>query len=254
MSGVLPIALEESVKIVGVMVHTVKEYIALMELHSDVPEERVLEVFREFTGEIYQRPPLRSSVRRNIRIRRIHKIEVLDHDGRLYLIRVATDPGTYIRKLIHDIGLILGVGAHMRELRRVRAGVFREDLNMVTLHRLSEAMYLYKEEGEERYLRECILPVEYGISHLPKIVVDVHTVDPIARGAQLAIPGIVLFDKSIERGDVIAILSPRGELVAVARSLMNSEEIMMKSKGIVASTMRVLMRPDIYPRWIKKGI
>ncbi|MEZ0290633.1 MAG: RNA-guided pseudouridylation complex pseudouridine synthase subunit Cbf5 [Sulfolobales archaeon] len=253
MSGVLPIALEDAVKIVRVMTHTTKEYVALMELHSEVSDEDVRRVVREFIGDIYQKPPLRSSVKRSIRVRRVHDIEILDHSKRWYLLRITTDPGTYIRKLIHDIGLVLGVGAHMRELRRTRSGVFREDLNLVTLHQLSEAAYIYKTEGDESYLRRYIMPIEYGISHLPKIVIDTNAVDPIARGAQLAVPGVVLFDKNINRGDIIALLSPKGELVALARALMSSEEIALNNKGLVSTTMRVIMRPGVYPRWEKKN-
>jgi tRNA U55 pseudouridine synthase TruB len=42
--------------------------------------------------------------------------------------------GTYIRTLCVHLGLLLGVGAHMQELRRVRSGVMTEKDNMVTMH------------------------------------------------------------------------------------------------------------------------
>ena len=252
MSGVLPIALEEAVKIIRVLTHTTKEYVAVMELHKSVNEEVLNKVINMFIGEIYQRPPLRSSVKRSLRIRKIHRIEILDKKDRWILMRIETDPGTYIRKVIHDIGLILGVGAHMRELRRVKSGVFTEDLNLVTLHMLSEAAYIYRNEQREDLLRRYIMPIEIGIANLPKVVIDVNAVDPIARGAQLAIPGVSVIDKNIKRGDIIAILSPKAELVAIARAELSTDEIITREKGIAATTMRVIMRPGIYPKWIKR--
>jgi len=251
-SGVLPIAIEEAVKILRILTHTAKEYIALMELHKLVGDERLYEVIEMFRGEIYQRPPLRSSVKRSLRIRRVHKIEIIDKRDRWVLMRIETDPGTYIRKIIHDIGLLLGVRAHMRELRRVKSGIFTEDLNLVTLHMLSEAMYIYKNENKDDLLRKYIMPIEVGVAHLPKIIVDTNAVDPIARGAQLAVPGISVIDKSIARGDLLAILSPKAELVAIARAELSAEEIITREKGIAATTLRVIMRPGLYPRWIKK--
>ena len=252
MSGVLPIALEDSVKIISVMTHTLKEYIALMELHSNVSENKIREIVEMFVGDIYQRPPLRSSVKRSLRIRKIHEIEILDHVERWVLMRVKTDPGTYIRKLIHDIGLLLGVGAHMRELRRIKTGIFTEDLNMITLHQLSEAVYLYNEEKDETLLRKYVMPIEYGVAHLPKIFINTYAVDPVSRGAQLAVPGVLMFDKNIRRGDLIAIFTPKSELVAIARAEMNSEEILSRDKGIVSTTLRVIMKPGVYPRWTRK--
>ena len=50
------------------------------------------------------------------------------------LMRVGCQAGTYIRKLCFDIGLALGTGANMEELRRTKAGPFREDGTLVTLH------------------------------------------------------------------------------------------------------------------------
>ncbi len=251
-SGILPIALEEAVKILRILTHTTKEYVALMELHKLVSDDKLYEVINMFKGEIYQRPPLRSSVKRSLRIRRVHKIEVIDKRDRWVLMRIETDPGTYIRKIIHDIGLLLGVGAHMRELRRIKSGIFTEDLNIVTLHMLSEAMYIYKNENKEELLRKYIMPIEVGVSHLPKVIIDTNAVDPIARGAQLAVPGISVIDKNIARGDILAILSPKAELVAIARAELSTEEIIARDKGIAATTLRVIMRPGIYPRWVKR--
>ncbi len=59
-TGVLPVALEESTKIIRALLLAGKEYICLMRLHQAMPEKRIREVFREFTGEILQRPPVKA--------------------------------------------------------------------------------------------------------------------------------------------------------------------------------------------------
>lgn len=245
-SGVLPIALERATKIIGVVTHTSKEYIVLMQLHGDVSREDIERVVSMFIGEIYQRPPLRSSVKRILRKRRIHEIEILEIDGRRVLMRVKADPGTYIRKLCHDMGLILGVGAHMRELRRIATGSFREDDSLVTLHRLSEAVYLYN-LGDEKPLRRSILPVEYSVAHLPKILVRNTAVGAVTHGAMLAVPGIAMASSSIKKGDLVALFTLKGELIAVGISEMSGEEMVLRDRGIAVKVKRVIMPPNIYP-------
>ncbi|PUA31013.1 MAG: tRNA pseudouridine(55) synthase TruB, partial [Candidatus Terraquivivens tikiterensis] len=131
---------------------TGKEYVCLMRLHGDVSDERLLEAVKLFTGQIYQVPPVRSSVARKPRIRTIYSAEVIERNGRDVLMRVACSGGTYIRKYCYDLGLYLGCGAHMQELRRIRAGPYEEG-SSVTVLDVYEAVKLYKEGGEERALR-----------------------------------------------------------------------------------------------------
>ncbi len=253
-TGVLPVGLENSTKVIGNVIHTVKEYIMVMQLHHPVEEEKLRKVVEYFKGTIYQRPPLRSSVKRMIRKRTIHGISLLEYNGRYALIHVRCEAGTYMRKLAHDIGLILGVGAHMRELRRVRTGPYHEDDTLVKMQDVSEALYLWKEEGDERLLRRVILPVETAIAHIPKIVVRDSAVDSIAHGANLAVPGIARLTKDVRRGEKVAILTLKGELVALGQALRDADEIAAMKKGIVVKTRRVYMKPGTYPAvWKKKG-
>ena len=126
-SGVLPITLGKAVRLTDVVLSSDKEYVCLMRLHADRPEKRVREVISRFVGKIYQLPPVRSAVKRQVRIRTIHEIEVLDIRGRDVLFRVRCDAGTYVRTLCVDIGDLLGCGANMVELRRTRSGKMTED-------------------------------------------------------------------------------------------------------------------------------
>ncbi len=225
----------------------------VIQFHREVSESDVREALKEFIGEIYQRPPLRSSVKRTLRTRRIYYIELIEHTGKYSVVRVGCQAGTYMRKLAHDLGLVLGVGAHMRELRRTRTGPFKEDETLVRLQELSEALYLWRTENDERMLRRIIMPVEVAVSHIPKILILDSAVDAIAHGASLAVPGISMLMKNIRKNTMVAIMSLKGELVALGTALYDAEEIADMSRGIVVKTKRVYMKPGIYPRaWRKK--
>ncbi len=226
----------------------------VMQLHEPVPEEKLKWAIENFIGKIYQRPPLRSSVKRNIRIRTIHYIELIEYNGRYALLRVGCEAGTYMRKLAHDIGLLLGVGAHMRELRRTRTGPFKEDETLVRLQDVSEALYLWREYGDERLLRKIVLPVEVATAHIPKIVIRDTAVDAIAHGADLAVPGIVRLTKDVKKDSIAALYTLKGELVALGKALYDAEEIAKMDRGIVVKTKRVYMKPGTYPSiWKKRG-
>jgi len=253
-TGVLPVALENATKVIGNVVHTSKEYVMVIQFHGQVSRDRLEEVLKEFTGRIYQRPPLRSSVKRAIRVRTIHYIELLEYSGRYALVKVGCEAGTYMRKLAHDIGLVLGVGAHMRELRRTRTGPFREDETLVKMQELSEAIYLWREEGDERLLRRIIMPVEVATCHLPKIVIRDTAVDAIAHGAHLAVPGIARLTNDVSKGSRVAIYTLKGELVALGQAQYSAKEIAGMNRGIVVKITRVYMRPCVYPSvWRKRG-
>lgn len=252
-TGVLPIALENATKVIGNIVHSSKEYVCVMQLHSEVSENKLRSVLKEFIGKIYQKPPLRSSVKRTIRVKTIYYIELLEYTGRYALMRVGCEAGTYMRKLCHDVGEVLGVGAHMRELRRTRTGPFREDETLVTMQELSEALYRWRHEGKEDLLRKVILPMEYIVGHMYKIVIRDSAVDSIAHGADLAVPGILRLHERIKKGDKVAIFTLKGELVALGKALMDAKEIMEAQKGIAVKTMRVIMSPGVYPKaWRKR--
>ncbi len=244
----LPVALENATKVIGNIVHSGKTYVCVMQLHGPVAEEELRNAIKMFEGKVYQRPPLRSSVKRRVRVKEIHRIRLAEFTGKYALLIVDCEAGTYLRKLCHDLGLVLGVGAHMRELRRIRTGPFKEDETLVRLHEVSEALYRWKEEGSEDLLRKVILPAEYAVCHMPKIVVRDTAVDAIAHGADLAVPGIARLQKTVRRGEKVAILTLKGELVALGKALMDADEIAKAEKGLAVKTARVIIPPGTYPK------
>lgn len=250
MTGVLPIALEESTKALQALIHSGKEYVCVMQLHAQVERNRLLEVINEFVGEIYQRPPVRSSVRRRLRRKTIYYIDVLEVHDKFVLMKVGCEAGTYIRKLCYDIGEALGCGAHMRELRRTRVGPFSES-NIVNLYDLAYAYSEYVEKGDEKLLKEVIMPVEYALQLLPRVYIRDSAVDAICHGAHLAVPGILRLTDGIQKGELIGIFTLKGEIVALARAEMTSEDMLKSNCGIAARTVRVLMTPGTYPKMWK---
>lgn len=252
MTGVLPVALGDAVKLVKFLMQSSKEYVAVMQLHKEVAAETLKEVVGLFRGKIYQKPPVRSSVKRALRVREILDIEVLEYEYSYVLLRVSCEHGTYVRKLIHDIGDILGVGAHMRELRRIRAGPFKEEVDLIKMHDLSEYVYLWRNKGDATLLMKAVKPGEYMISHLPKVIVNDVAVSAVTHGADLTVPGISIIHEKIRKGDSVAMFSLKGELVAIGIAQMHTEEVLQTRKGIFAKTQRVVMNRSTYPSLWKK--
>jgi len=251
-TGVLPIAVGSAARALRVMLSAGKEYVGLMKLHKEVDHKKILDVCGSFVGDIVQLPPLRSAVKRVRRKRQIYYLNVLQIKNRDVLFRVGCESGTYVRTLCVDIGRKLKAGAHLSELRRTRVGRLSDE-DSIFLHDLKDAYIFWKDEGEESQIRNLILPMEKMLVHLPKIIIRDSAIDAICHGADLAIPGVVEVDSDIKKGDIAAVLSLKDEGVALVNTLMSTEEIIQKDKGICSSIERVLMNKGTYPSIWKKA-
>ena len=246
-SGVLPLGLGEGTKALGVLLLGPKEYHALGRLHSLPSKEKLKQILELFRGEIFQKPPQRSAVLRQTRTRTVYELELLEQKERLILLRVLCEAGTYIRKLYYDMGEILGPGGSMIELRRSRVHQFSED-NLVTMHQLADAYATWKESGESSKLSKMILPIEYVLSEIKSVVIRDSAIDSLCHGAQLAIPGVLEISPGLNQGDLVAIYSQKGEVVALAESLLSETEIKDSTKGYAFQTKRIIMKPNTYPK------
>ena len=246
-SGVLPLGLGEGTKALGVLLLGPKEYHALGRLHSLPSKEKLEQTLNLFRGEIFQKPPQRSSVVRQTRTRTIYELELLEQKERLILLRILCEAGTYIRKLYYDIGEILGPGGSMIELRRSRVHQFSEN-NLVTMHELADAFATWKETEDSNKLAQMILPIEYALSEIKSVVIRDSAIDSLCHGAQLAIPGILEISPGLEQGDLVGVYSQKGEIVALAESLLSENEIKDNTKGYAFQTKRIIMKPNTYPK------
>jgi len=218
-----------------------------MRMHRDVQEEKLRSVVKTFVGRIYQTPPVRAAVKRQMRIRTVHYIDILEIKGRNVLMRVGCDAGTYIRVLCVDIGDALGIGAHMEDLRRTRSGTVTED-DAVTLQDLTDAYIIWKVEGDEKWLRTMLLPMEVLFDPLPKVVLKDSAVDAICHGADLAVVGIAKAEESISKDAPVAMFTGKGEAVAIGISKLSAEEMVKLKEGMAVSTDRVFMPSGTYPK------
>jgi len=246
-TGVLPIAILDATKVVRTLLEAPKEYVCVLETQREVKPERLNQVLLEFQGPVYQVPPLKSAVKRELRIRTIYKTEVLETTTRQALFRTSCEAGTYIRKLCTDVGLVLGPGGHMRELRRSVTGPFREATS-VSLQDVRDAHEHWKETKDETWIREVVRSVEELVAHLPRVTIRDSAVDAICHGADLALPGVVEVQADIAEKDLVAVFSLKGELVCVGRAKMTGQGMAERDSGIGVKTERVVMKPGTYRR------
>lgn len=249
-SGVLLIMLGNAVRLAPLLLQHNKEYVCLMRLHGDVDKERIGQVAAEFAGRLYQRPPRKSAVKRNLRIRSVQKLEILSIEGRLVLFRAQCDAGTYIRSLCHHMGLVLGVGAHMIELRRTRSGSFGED-SMCTLHDVQDAC-IAAATGDRSALTSMVLSVDGAVPELPTVIMRDTAIDAICRGAKLAGVGIVSTTE-FQKGQLVTVLSQKKEFVCLGKTLVPSSAFKPGAPGLVIVPTTVFLPPGTYPRGWKKS-
>ena len=158
------------------------------------------------------------------------------------------EAGTYIRKLIYDFGEVLVDGATMIELRRTRVHQFHENYPLVTLHQIADAFADWKDKKDGSKLSTMIHPIEYALSEIKSVVIRDSAIDALCHGAQLAIPGILQISPNLQKEDLVGIYTQKGEIVALAQSLMTEDDIKEKTKGYAFETKRIIMPPDTYPK------
>lgn len=250
-TGVLPVATGRATRVVQVLLIAGKEYVGIMHLHKEVSKTELEKGIKSFTGKIKQMPPIKSSVKRAWRFREVYYFEILEIDGQDVLFKVGCQAGTYIRKLIHDLGQKLKIGANMTQLIRTKAGPFRIEESF-TLQDLTDALHFYKKEKNEKFIRRIIRPIEEAVVHLPKIWVLDSTVDSLCHGSSLGIPGISKVEDGIEKDMTVAVMTLRDELIALGVSNMLSKEMIDKEKGIAVKINKVFMLPETYPKMKKE--
>ncbi|MFB6161490.1 MAG: RNA-guided pseudouridylation complex pseudouridine synthase subunit Cbf5 [Haloferacaceae archaeon] len=211
-TGSLPLLLGDATRLVERFRDAPKEYVAVLELHRPVPAdfEAVLD---EFEGELYQKPPRRSAVRRRLRTREVYDLTALETEPRRALLRVRCESGTYVRKLCHDVGLALGTGAHMGDLRRVGTGDF-DDTDLVTLHDLADAL-AFAREGDDGPLRDAVAPAERLLDGLPTVTVAPNAAREVAEGAPVYAPGVLDVTGDPTTGETVSVRTPDGAAVCL---------------------------------------
>lgn len=255
-TGCLIVCINNATRLVKAQQSAGKEYVAVVKLHQKLDNVKKLEkALDTLTGPCFQRPPLISAVKKELRVRTIYETKLIEYDDKrdLGIFWISCQAGTYVRTLCVHLGYLLGCGAHMQELRRVRSGAFKEDRTMVTMHDVKDAQWHYEQFNNENYLRRVIMPLEILLVGYPRIVVKDTSINAICYGAQLMLPGVLRYESGIEVGAQIILMSTKGEAVALAIAAMTTSTIATCDHGIVARTKRVIMDRDVYDKKWKLG-
>ncbi|KAG8099271.1 hypothetical protein GUJ93_ZPchr0013g37317 [Zizania palustris] len=250
-TGNLIVCVDRATRLVKSQQGAGKEYVCIARFHAAVPETaRVARALEALTGAVFQRPPLISAVKRQLRVRTIYESKLLEHDPERHLavFWISCEAGTYVRTLCVHLGLLLGVGAHMQELRRVRSGILGEQDNMVTMHDVMDARWAMDNFNDESYLRRIVMPLEVLLTSYKRLVVKDSAVNAICYGAKLMIPGLLRFENDIEVGGEVVLMTTKGEAIAIGVAEMTTAVMATCDHGAVAKIKRVVMDRDTYPR------
>mmetsp|Transcript_3481 Transcript_3481/g.8389 ORF Transcript_3481/g.8389 Transcript_3481/m.8389 type:complete len:457 (-) Transcript_3481:227-1597(-) len=250
-TGCLIVCVERATRLVKSQQAAGKEYVAVARLHGAIASEgKFAKALEKLKGAIFQRPPLVSAVKRQLRIRTIYESKVCDFDmeRNLGVFWISCEAGTYVRTMCVHLGLLLGVGGHMQELRRVRSGAMTESDNLMTMHDVLDAQWAYDTYKDESYLRRAILPLERLLISYKRVVVKDSAVNAICYGAKLMIPGLLRFEDGIEVGGEIVMITTKGEAIALGIAQMTTAVMATCDHGVVAKIKRVIMERDTYPR------
>jgi tRNA pseudouridine55 synthase len=248
-TGCLPVLTGTATRLSQVFLEGAKEYVAVLELHDEPPSD-VEAIAAEFEGPLYQKPPRKSAVVRQLRVREIYDLDVLEvRDGQA-LLRIRCESGTYIRKLCHDIGLALGTGGHMGDLRRTGTDPF-DDSTLVTMEDFADGLARWEEEGEDDWLREVVQPAEAALTHLPAVTIAPSAAEQVAQGAQIYAPGVIEVDglrpsarrtesdgaEDADEDQLLACFTPDGAAVCLGTMVGDPEA----EEGVAVELERVLM-------------
>ncbi|CDU23316.1 probable CBF5-Centromere Binding Factor / putative rRNA pseuduridine synthase [Sporisorium scitamineum] len=250
-TGCLIVCIDRATRLVKSQQGAGKEYVAVLRLHDKLDDAKKLpRAIETLTGSLFQRPPLISAVKRQLRIRTIYESKLIefDNDRHLAVFWVSCEAGTYIRTLCVHLGLLLGVGGHMQELRRVRSGALSENDSIVTMHDVLDAQWLYDNQRDESYLRRVIRPLESLLTGYKRIVVKDSAVNAVCYGAKLMIPGLLRYEKDIEVHEEVVLMTTKGEAIALAIAQMSTVDLSTCDHGVVAKVKRCIMERDTYPR------
>jgi len=227
-TGVLPVSLNRACRLMPYFINKKKTYIGIMRLHRDISEELLRREIKNFIGQITQLPPVKSRVKRQERQREVYSFEILEINGKDILFKSEVEAGTYIRKLVYDIGEKIG-GANMLELRRIQAGIF-EEKESHTIFEFLEAIEKC-EKGDEKSLREMLIPAEIILEVLEVIQVKKEFIEKLYHGSPLFKTHTGKSIKKFNVDDKIAVFC-KNKFIGVF-SVVQDEQILAKPEFVL---------------------
>ncbi len=212
-SGLLPICLGEATKLSNFLLMADKYYETTLTLGfttltgdsegeilqtrsaDNITLEQIDKVVKSFIGSNEQVPPMYSALKhkgeplyklarqgktieRKARTINIYDIEIQSFIDNYLAIKVHCSKGTYIRTLAEDIGEILGCGAFVSRLHRIRVGEYQSMIDFTTL----------EQQTDLEALDKLLIPMETAISHWPKINLSTELTYYVQQGQAVQVP------------------------------------------------------------------
>lgn len=193
-TGLLPLCFGQATKVSEYLLHSHKKYTTVLKLGEvtdtldsegevtatlpvDVSDEQLQHALEQFRGDIKQVPPMYSALKKDgqplyklarkgeiierpARDMTVHSLEARRIDNVHVELKVHCSSGFYIRSLCHDLGQVLGCGAHVVELRRT-------DIKALTVEQAHSM-----DDIENTELKDLLLPIDTLIEHMPKIEIS----------------------------------------------------------------------------------
>lgn len=213
-TGVIPICIGQATRLTEFLIDSSKEYEGLVEFGtetntydnfgetifkkptSSISPEDVQSALYKFLGRVQQTPPIYSALKKNgerlydmarrgeeviVEPRPVEVFEIKLHSYQepFAKIFVKCGKGFYMRSLAHDIGQILGAGAHLKDLRRIRTGPFSLD-DCVTLEKARELL------SGVNY-KKILFPADSALQHLKKVSLTETDIKLVKTGQSLPI-------------------------------------------------------------------
>lgn len=242
-TGLLPICFGQATKVSEYLLGSQKRYTTVIKLGEvtdtrdaegevierfsvNVSDEQIQEALEQFRGDIKQVPPMYSALKKDgqplykmarkgesielpARDMTVYQLEAdrIEHD--LVKLSVHCSSGFYIRSLAHDLGQVLGCGAHVVELRRTHI----KSISVESAHSLDSIIHL---EEKPMPLNECLMPIDILISDMPRIEVSQKQIDSLLCGKPTSADGL----RTLE---LTRFYSPQGRLFALGEVLKNGQ-------------------------------
>lgn len=211
-TGVLPVCLGQGTRVTEFLVDATKTYLAQIELGvatdtydatgriiqegdpAGISQEQLEAALTPFCGLIQQTPPMYSAVKyhgkplyklaragikvnRESRPTRIYQLKLIDFKLPVVTMEIVCGKGTYIRSLAHDLGQVLGCGAHLRSLTRLRCGLF-DIRDAVSVSQLEDAF-------RYGYWQRFVYPIDTVLLHWSAMLVSNDVGQVIRNGCPL---------------------------------------------------------------------
>ncbi len=248
-TGLLVVGIGAGTRVLEYMLHSEKRYVGQIIFHAPVTRGQLDAAVEQFTGKIEQLPPIKSAVKREVRTREVYGMNVVSFDEkkRVAIMECAVERGTYIRKLFHDMGEVLGISAHMGDLHRTHVGPFSESDGVVTAEDFKRAIITSNSWNPimrflgHRTVSRHLMPVRDAVKDLQYVVLHPGVDSYISSGAPVFLPGVASLSDDFFVSEETCVFSHEGVLVAIGEAKISKEDFGVQEKGTAVLLRKVLI-------------